>query len=99
MTLPALLGEIRERTEENANMSSDDFGHDCQELLVAESQALQTASIDIAALLRALELCLRQRNNSIGNYSFNTIERVVEEREQCDAAIIRALKGEGVSGE
>lgn len=42
---------VRERTELAANWRSDDFGHDCQELLLAESRALQVAADDFAKLL------------------------------------------------
>ena len=56
------LERIRERTNRNANLTSDDFGHDCQKLLLAESDALQVASADIARLLAALEKAIEQRD-------------------------------------
>lgn len=49
------LTEIRERTEKNANLSSDDFGHDCQALLLAESNALQIAAEDVRQLLAEID--------------------------------------------
>ena len=55
MTLTTRLAEIRERTEKAANWRSDDFGHDTQELLLAESRYLQVAADDIARLLKVVE--------------------------------------------
>ena len=52
------IAEVRERTEKNASLRSDDFGHDCQALLVAESSALQVAAGDLDKLYQALELAL-----------------------------------------
>ncbi len=52
---PPTLTEIRQRTERNASLRSDDFGHDCQALLVAESEALQVAANDIEHLLALVE--------------------------------------------
>jgi hypothetical protein len=51
------LKEIRARTEKNASLRSDDFGHDTHALLLAESDALQIAADDIAYLL---SLCDKQ---------------------------------------
>lgn len=50
-----LTGPIEERTEKNASMRSDDFGHDCQKLLEFESQALQIAADDVATLLQLVK--------------------------------------------
>lgn len=54
--LQKLIAEMRARTERNANLRSDDFGHDTQALLVAESEALQVAAYDLALALDALEV-------------------------------------------
>lgn len=54
--LDKLLAEIRERTERNAGLRSDDFGHDTHALLLAESEALQVAADDIERLLRIVDV-------------------------------------------
>lgn len=56
MTTTALLTQVKARTELAANWRSDDFGHDCQELLLAESRALQVAADDIARLIAIVEI-------------------------------------------
>lgn len=58
MTTAERLAAIEARTDHNASRCSDDFGHDCQALLVAESGYLQTAADDISDLVRALETAL-----------------------------------------
>lgn len=54
--IKTLLAEIHGRTEMAASWRSDDFGHDCQALLEAESNYLQKAADDLARLIKACEI-------------------------------------------
>lgn len=55
-SIAAALAKIKERAEKANSMRSDDFGHDCDALLRAESDALHTlAGVDIPALISVIE--------------------------------------------
>jgi hypothetical protein len=56
VTLSERLLPIRKRTEENANLRSDDFDHSTDDLLLAESGHLQTAARDIEKLIQIIDI-------------------------------------------
>lgn len=65
MTLDDMLKEIEARADAASNMRSDDFGHDTQALLVAESDKLQEiAGTDVPKLLAMLRLAIEQRDTA-----------------------------------
>lgn len=85
---------IRSRVIKLTNMRSDDFGHDCQALLVAESDALEVVGAYAERLIKAVEVLseglekLPCRKELAGEYSVCCI--------RCDAQAqaVRILGGE-----
>lgn len=83
------LDAIKARTEKNASLRSDDFGHDCQTLLVAESDALQVAADDIASLVDEVE---RLRSLEIDHLQdMRRIQDAERERDQLKAEHLAQL--------
>lgn len=56
------LTALRREAEKAMNMSSDDFGHNCQALLEAESQELHKQCDVVLKLITALEKAIEQRD-------------------------------------
>lgn len=59
MTTQSSIARIRALVNEKLSMRSDDFGHDCHALLVAESNALQEVGVELSRLVDALEVAER----------------------------------------
>ena len=85
-----LAREAREKAENVGNWRSDDFGHNCQRLLEAESAALgEVCNTDIPELAaaverlaKALELAIEQRDEWSFAASINPVRQVeFEDRE------------------
>ena len=71
------LAEIRSKAEKSASMRSDDFGHDCDALLRAESAALQVVADDLAKALKIIEVMKRLSIVcKISEENFKRIEKV-----------------------
>lgn len=49
------LADIKDRIQKWQNWRSEDFGHDCQALLEAESEALGEACDDLTKLINVVE--------------------------------------------
>lgn len=62
MTLSEKLEEMKNLIEKKTSLRSDDFGHNCHDLLVAESLALTEIGLLSEALIQALEKAIEQRD-------------------------------------
>lgn len=61
-----LVDESKIRVSKYSSLRNDDFGHDCQKLLEAESNALsEVTTKDIPELCKAIELLLADRKELI----------------------------------
>jgi hypothetical protein len=79
-----MTSEIRKAAEDARSMSSDDFGHNCQLLLEAESQALQTQCEVVIKLCDALDKAIEQRDE---------VERHQKSRDEMDRDLENILRG------
>ena len=91
--VPVIEGACKYAQVSEANVDGEYTVYDPFTVSEELAEFMNNAPTDISRLISALELAIEQRDSVMGDYSLDYIAKIIEMREEFNAAIARVLEG------